>query len=402
MDPFGWRIAAVVAGTLMVLVMCRLGAPAHRVDAARLHGGPAAEPRRPALRAVPARAARHLPGVLPARARSPAWSTTATGTGRSWPGSSRGPVTGRGPRGARCAASSSGPGCSRAASASASPSGPSGPRSSRWRRSGCWCGCGAPAPGARSACAAPVRRSAVADGVPAFVPSWCSAASSTPPPGPGWLVHADEYEDALSSTQYTRFSGEGSCGRRDVEDPNPNDDRWPTAREQDASGLGEVVQSLRSLWYYHQDVFTFHAHFLNCSEHTYASQPSGWLLINRPVGVAADTDIQPGEQGCDAPVGSDCLRQVLLIGTPVIWWARDPGRSCTPSRCGSARRDWRFGVAVVGRGVDLAAVAAVRRPADLLLLRDRDAAVPGARADAGDRQADRAAPACPRPAAPSA
>ena len=35
MDPFGWRVAAAVAGSLMVLVMCRLGPPADRVDAAR-------------------------------------------------------------------------------------------------------------------------------------------------------------------------------------------------------------------------------------------------------------------------------------------------------------------------------------------------------------------------------
>ena len=70
--------------------------------------------------------------------------------------------------------------------------------------------------------------------------------------------------------------------------------RWPTASEPDAHGVGEVVQSLRSLYYYHRDVYTFHTHFLNCSTHTYASKPSGWLLLNRPVGVAADTGIEPG------------------------------------------------------------------------------------------------------------
>ena len=42
-------------------------------------------------------------------------------------------------------------------------------------------------------------------------------------------------------------------------------------------GLGEVTQSLRSLWYYHQDVYIFHSHFLNDSTHIYASKPSpGW------------------------------------------------------------------------------------------------------------------------------
>ena len=127
----------------------------------------------------------------------------------------------------------------------------------------------------------------------------------------------------------------------------PNDDRWPTARQQDADGPGEVVQSLRSLGNYHQDLFTFHAHFLSCSNHSYASKPSGWLLVNKPVSVAVQLDIQPGEQGCDAPAGSDCLRQVLLLGTPVIWWAGIVAILFAVAMWVGAR-DWRFGVVVVG------------------------------------------------------
>jgi dolichyl-phosphate-mannose--protein O-mannosyl transferase len=91
----------------------------------------------------------------------------------------------------------------------------------------------------------------------------------------------------------------------------------------------------------------FHSHFLNDSEHTYESKPSGWLLLNRPVGVSADVDIKPGTQGCRAPEGSDCLRQVLLLGTPAIWW----GGILALLYAGVAwlgGRDWRFGVAAVG------------------------------------------------------
>ena len=161
-------------------------------------------------------------------------------------------------------------------------------------------------------------------------------------------MHADEYEEHLSSTQYTRFQSENPC--KDGETDNTlNDDRWPTATEKDASGPAELIQSLRSLWYYHQDVYAFHAHFLNCSEHTYASKPSGWLFINRPVGVAADTNIQPGTRGCDAPAGSDCLRQVLLIGTPMIWWAGILALLYAAAMWVGGR-DWRFGLAVVGAG----------------------------------------------------
>ena len=148
----------------------------------------------------------------------------------------------------------------------------------------------------------------------------------------GWLIHASDYEKALSSTQYTTFAG---------------GEAWATASEPDAEGIGEVTQSLHSLWDYHQDVYTFHAHFLNDSTHVYASRPVGWLLMSRPVGVDAQLDIQPGSQGCDAPAGSTCLRQVLLLGNPLIWWAGTLALVFALVRW-LGGRDWRFGVAVVG------------------------------------------------------
>jgi len=187
-------------------------------------------------------------------------------------------------------------------------------------------------------------RAVLADGVPAFahlvvVAGFVYLASWT-----GWLIHADDYEQAYSQSQYSRFVEEGeTCD----DDPVLDDSQWPTAKEPDASGPGELIQSMRSLWYYHQAVYTFHTHFLNCSDHHYESKPSGWLLVNRPVGVAADTEIKPGDPGCDAPQGSFCYRQVLLIGTPVIWW----GGAVALLFAGAmwvGTRDWRFGLIVVG------------------------------------------------------
>jgi dolichyl-phosphate-mannose-protein mannosyltransferase len=193
-------------------------------------------------------------------------------------------------------------------------------------------------------------RSVVVDGIPAFfqlvvVALLVYAASWT-----GWLVHAHAYEEAWSSTQYTRFvSWDGKCDteKEELLDVKYNDDRWPTATEKDATGLGEVVQSLRSLWYYHQDVYTFHRYFLDCSQHDYASNPAGWLLLNRPVGADAQLDIQPGEQGCNAAEGSDCLRQVLILGNPTLWWGSVLALIASAALWVGAR-DWRYGVAVVG------------------------------------------------------
>jgi dolichyl-phosphate-mannose--protein O-mannosyl transferase len=198
--------------------------------------------------------------------------------------------------------------------------------------------------GVRSAFA----RSVLADGVPAFLSIVGVALVVYTATWTGWLIHADKYEHDLSSTQYTKYSGQGHCdGTNYISDHPDEDARWPTATEPDASGLGEVVQSLRSLWYYHQDVYTFHTHFLNCSTHIYASRPRAWLLLNRPVGVDAQTKIAPGTQGCDAPEGSDCLRVITLLGTPALWWG-----GCLALLAAAVlwvgARDWRYGVAVVG------------------------------------------------------
>ena len=86
MDPFGWRISAAVVGSLMVLVMCRLVRRMTGSTALGLRRGAAAEPRRAAARAVPAGAARHLPGLLHPVRRRAAWSPTGTGTAPRWRG----------------------------------------------------------------------------------------------------------------------------------------------------------------------------------------------------------------------------------------------------------------------------------------------------------------------------
>ena len=194
----------------------------------------------------------------------------------------------------------------------------------------------------------PVLRSVLADGLPAFGHLVLVALAVYVATWTGWMVHAGDYERSLSSTQYTQFTGEGECQDESFVATDPDTGaRWPTADQADASGPGEVVQSLRSLWAYHQDVYAFHTHFLDCSTHTYQSDPLGWPLLNRPVGVAADTGIQPGTRGCEAPEGSDCLRQVLLLGTPVLWWGSSLALLAAAALWIGAR-DWRYGVPVVG------------------------------------------------------
>lgn len=144
----------------------------------------------------------------------------------------------------------------------------------------------------------------------------------------GWLLHAGAYERSLSDTQYGPY--------------------WGRYLERDAHGFfPELFESLRSLWHYHHDVYVFHTKFLDSATHVYQSNPRGWLILSRPVGIQADLGIRPGTTGCAAPADSTCLRQELLLGTPALWWG---GLLALVYAVYGwlAKRDWRFGLAVVG------------------------------------------------------
>jgi len=185
----------------------------------------------------------------------------------------------------------------------------------------------------------------VADGIPAFVHLVVVGFVVYVATWTGWLMHSGQYAQYLGDTQYTHYvSGGVNCGSDITYD---NSKHWPAHGAPVKHGLAGLAQGLDSLAHYHRDVLMFHLHFLNGCTHTYASQPRGWLLLNRPVGVDAQTGIKPGTQGCDAPAGSDCLRQVLLLGTPAVWWAGVLALLYAVLMW-VGRRDWRFGIAVVG------------------------------------------------------
>jgi dolichyl-phosphate-mannose-protein mannosyltransferase len=174
----------------------------------------------------------------------------------------------------------------------------------------------------------PRLRSLVADALPAFGYLVLVALVVYVLTWTGWLLHAGVYEKALSHNRYGPY--------------------WGSYLSADTHGFfPELVRSLRSLWHYHQDVYAFHTRFLNSATHAYQSKPQGWLILNRPVVVQADLGIKPGVQGCTAPADSTCLREEIILGTPALWW----GGVLALLYAGYgwvAKRDWRFGVAVVG------------------------------------------------------
>jgi len=99
-----------------------------------------------------------------------------------------------------------------------------------------------------------------------------------------------------------------------------------------------VIGTLRNLWYYHVEMFKFHIGL--SAPHPYKSWPWQWLLLARPVSFYWDTA---------APCGTTwCASQILLLGTPALWWAFLPALGGL-TWFGFSRRDWR--AAAIGVGV---------------------------------------------------
>jgi dolichyl-phosphate-mannose-protein mannosyltransferase len=78
---------------------------------------------------------------------------------------------------------------------------------------------------------------------------------------------------------------------------------------------GWVPGPIRSLGQYTYEAYTFHESL--SSPHAYGSGPWSWLVLGRPV------DFYYNGNGHDCGA-SACSREVLLIGTPLLWWAFVP------------------------------------------------------------------------------
>lgn len=72
---------------------------------------------------------------------------------------------------------------------------------------------------------------------------------------------------------------------------------------------------LRSLIDYHYNAYQFHIGL--DSPHAYQSSPWSWLVLGRPVSFY----YPPDQSGCGA---ASCAREIVLLGTPLLWWAFIP------------------------------------------------------------------------------
>jgi len=110
-----------------------------------------------------------------------------------------------------------------------------------------------------------------------------------------------------------------------------------------------VISALYSLWEYHLQAITFGVGLK--TPHPYQSQPWDWLLVTRPVAFFYEcyTGPVPGPSHyCPSGYkGAEWSQEVLALGTPAIWW----GSMLALLFCLGwwlLHRDWRAGAVLLG------------------------------------------------------
>ncbi len=101
--------------------------------------------------------------------------------------------------------------------------------------------------------------------------------------------------------------------------------------------------AIRSLWHYTYKAYHFHSTLTNSAgfHHPWESKPWTWPMSLRPVLYAIDNQNVPG---CGA---ASCVKAVMLVGTPAMWWIAVPVLMYAAWRA-FVRRDWRYAVVLVG------------------------------------------------------
>jgi dolichyl-phosphate-mannose-protein mannosyltransferase len=123
------------------------------------------------------------------------------------------------------------------------------------------------------------------------------------------------------------FLGEGGWDRA-----------WAAGRD---TAWPVVPAALRSLWHYHAEAWRFHVGLE--TPHPYQANPWSWLVQGRPM-LFVNNETPRGQGGCPADT---CTAWASGLGTPLLWWAGTLALAYVLWRWG-AGRDWRAGAVLAG------------------------------------------------------
>ncbi|MFI8343991.1 dolichyl-phosphate-mannose--protein mannosyltransferase [Streptomyces sp. NPDC085639] len=101
---------------------------------------------------------------------------------------------------------------------------------------------------------------------------------------------------------------------------------------------------MTSLWHYQTEVYKFHVGLTQ--SHAYESGPWSWLVLGRPVSYFYESP-RPGTDGCPVTETASCAREILALGTPLLWWTACFALLYVLWQW-AIRRDWRAGAIACG------------------------------------------------------
>lgn len=127
------------------------------------------------------------------------------------------------------------------------------------------------------------------------------------------------------------FASETAVDRHEVGQSIGEDSAWP------------IPDAIRSLWHYTYAAYRFHSGLTNAAgnHHPWESKPWTWPMSLRPVLYAIDNQDVPG---CGA---QSCVKAVMLVGTPAMWFIAVPVLGWAAWRA-FVKRDWRYAVVLTG------------------------------------------------------
>jgi dolichyl-phosphate-mannose-protein mannosyltransferase len=117
------------------------------------------------------------------------------------------------------------------------------------------------------------------------------------------------------------------------------DRQWASAHP--STTFAWVPEALRSLWHYHQEIYSFHVGVT--SPHPYRTNPWSWLVQARPTAFYYSGP-KKGQDGC---LVAQCTKAITSIGTPTLWWGGTIAIFVLLFMW-ALHRDWRAGAILAG------------------------------------------------------